>query len=496
MIVLYRSDDLTVDDPAFEAAVTESLDGPAGRRRREPRPPSGARRRPQLVSEDRHATYAVLTLAAATRTSGARRARRDRGRAAGRRAWRRRSAAGSPINRDINDMVSSDIAKAEMISLPILAVLLVVIFGSLAAASLPLAIGGVAILGAFTALRGFAQVTDVSIFAVNVVTIIGLGLAIDYGLFMVSRFREELRRNGRGRDGVEDALARTMATAGRTVAVSGVTVAISLAGLLIFPQVFLRSMGFGGMSAVLIAMVVGADPAAGPAGDARPEGRLAVPAPAVPPRLPPRPGRGPPTTSTAPGPGSRTASCAGRSSYTVGVTGAADRAGAAVPAGGVRRGRRAGAAGRHGEPRGRRDPAGGLPAERVGADPVGRHPGRPGRLPRRLRRAAVLRRRRGRRARGGRRDRGRGGRRDGPGVDRLRRRPDRRGGPRPGRRRPRRAGARRRRGAGRRPGGRARGPAGQPRLAAAVDGPVRRRDDVRAAVPGLRLDRAAGQGAW
>ena len=72
---------------------------------------------------------------------------------------------------------------------------------------------------------------------------------------MVSRFREEMRRNGRGRDGVEDALARTMATAGRTVAVSGVTVAISLAGLLIFPQVFLRSMGFGGMSAVLIAMV-------------------------------------------------------------------------------------------------------------------------------------------------------------------------------------------------------------------------------------------------
>ena len=90
-----------------------------------------------------------------------------------------------------------------------------------------------------------------SIFAVNVVTIIGLGLAIDYGLFMVSRFREEIRRQ----PDVETALARTMATAGRTVAVSGVTVAISLAGLLIFPQVFLRSMGFGGMSAVLIAMV-------------------------------------------------------------------------------------------------------------------------------------------------------------------------------------------------------------------------------------------------
>ena len=77
--------------------------------------------------------------------------------------------------------------------MPILLVLLVIIFGSLAAACLPLAIGGTAILGAFTALRAFALFTDVSVFAVNVVTIMGLGLAIDYGLFMVSRFREEIR---------------------------------------------------------------------------------------------------------------------------------------------------------------------------------------------------------------------------------------------------------------------------------------------------------------
>ena len=95
-------------------------------------------------------------------------------------------------------------------------------------------------------------VTDVSIFAVNLVTILGLGLAIDYGLFMVSRFREELRRRA---DASRTALVRTMATAGRTVAVSGLTVAVALAGLLIFPQVFLRSMGFGGMAAVLVAMV-------------------------------------------------------------------------------------------------------------------------------------------------------------------------------------------------------------------------------------------------
>jgi uncharacterized membrane protein YdfJ with MMPL/SSD domain len=155
------------------------------------------------------------------------------------------------INEDINQRVSSDIGTAETISMPVLLVLMVVIFGSLAAASLPLAIGGAAILGSFTALRGVTSFTDVSVFAVNVVTIMGLGLAIDYGLFMVSRFREEIRRQPT----VEDAVARTVATAGRTVAVSGVTVALSLAGLIIFPQVFLRSMGLGGMSAVLVAML-------------------------------------------------------------------------------------------------------------------------------------------------------------------------------------------------------------------------------------------------
>jgi RND superfamily putative drug exporter len=247
VVVLYSSDELTVDDPAFRNAVTGTLAA---------LPDdvvdatvtwfdSGA---PQLVSDDRRATYAVLTLAGD-----------EDAREAGLEAIEEDLAApgldtavggGTTINRDVNEMVGSDIARAESISMPVLAVLLVVVFGSLAAASLPLAIGGVAILGAFAALRAFTYVTDISIFAVNLVTILGLGLAIDYGLFMVSRFREEIRRQA----SVEDAVARTMATAGRTVAVSGITVAISLAGLLIFPQVFLRSMGLGGMSAVLVAM--------------------------------------------------------------------------------------------------------------------------------------------------------------------------------------------------------------------------------------------------
>jgi uncharacterized membrane protein YdfJ with MMPL/SSD domain len=249
VVVLYSSDALTVDDPAFADAVATSLaelPASAGVEQAVTYFDTGA---PQLASEDGHATFAVLTLAGS-----------EDQREAGLEVIESELTApgldvtiggGATINRDINAQVSADIATAESISLPILTVLLVIIFGSFAAASLPLAIGITAILGAFTALRGFTYVTDVSIFAVNIVTIIGLGLAIDYGLFMVSRFREEIRRQAT----VEDAVARTMATAGRTVAVSGFTVAISLAGLLIFPQVFLRSMGFGGMSAVLIAML-------------------------------------------------------------------------------------------------------------------------------------------------------------------------------------------------------------------------------------------------
>ena len=248
VVVLYRSADRTVDDPAFREAVTSTIGA---------LPPDVVQRAttfwsssaPFLVSSDRHATYAVLTLAGGEdkRTAGLEEIEGDLA-APG---LQTRVGGGTTINRDVNERVSADIATAETISMPVLAVLLVVIFGSLAAASLPLAIGGTAILGSFAALRAFSSFTDVSVFAVNIVTILGLGLAIDYGLFMTSRFREEIRRQPT----IEAALARTMATAGRTVAVSGVTVAISLAGLLIFPQVFLRSMGFGGVSAVVVAMV-------------------------------------------------------------------------------------------------------------------------------------------------------------------------------------------------------------------------------------------------
>ncbi|HEX7187140.1 MAG TPA: MMPL family transporter [Actinomycetes bacterium] len=253
VVVLYRADGAPVDTPAVRAAVEEHLAGlPSALVDRVTTTWSAGPRGAALVSDDGAATYAVVHLVADDED--------DQMTAYEELEQTLRDApdglsvelgGSKAIASDITGQVSEDIARAEQISLPIVLVLLVVVFGGLTAASLPLAVGGLAILGSFTMLRLLSLATDVSIFAVNIVTMLGLGLAIDYALFVISRFREELHA---GRT-TEQALVRTMATAGRTVAFSGITVAISLASLLFFPQVFLRSMGFGGMAAVLVAMV-------------------------------------------------------------------------------------------------------------------------------------------------------------------------------------------------------------------------------------------------
>ena len=139
----------------------------------------------------------------------------------------------------------------ETIAIPLTLLLLIVVFGGIVAALLPVAVGMVAVLGAFLTLFAVTTFTDVSIFSINLVTAMGLGLAIDYSLLVVSRFREELAR---GRD-VDAAVVRTVETAGRTVAFSALTVAVSLAALLIFPLYFLRSFAYAGVGVILVAML-------------------------------------------------------------------------------------------------------------------------------------------------------------------------------------------------------------------------------------------------
>jgi RND superfamily putative drug exporter len=154
------------------------------------------------------------------------------------------------IGNDITTQVGKSLRTAEMIAVPIILVLLVFAFGSVVAALLPLAIGMIAIFGTFAELFLFGSVTNVSIYAINLTTALGLALAIDYSLLMISRFREEL---GRGQDPT-GAVVRSVQTAGRTIVFSGATVVAALAVLLIFPLYFLRSFAYAGIGVVLISM--------------------------------------------------------------------------------------------------------------------------------------------------------------------------------------------------------------------------------------------------
>ncbi len=146
--------------------------------------------------------------------------------------------------------IEGDLAVAEAIAVPLTLLLLIAVFGGVVAALLPVGVGIAAILGALLVLLGLTELTDVSIFSLNLVTALGLGLAIDYSLFVVSRFREERSAGSE----VDRAVVRTVATAGRTVAFSAVTVAISLSALLIFPLYFLRSFAYAGIGVLVVAM--------------------------------------------------------------------------------------------------------------------------------------------------------------------------------------------------------------------------------------------------
>jgi RND superfamily putative drug exporter len=254
LVVVYSSPTLTVQDPVFQKAVTDTLAALPST------DVAGAvtyygTKAPGLVSSDGHATRVVITLAGAGQDAKSDNwdAVKDHLSAPGLST----SVGGRwAVFGDVNTQVSADIARAESISLPIVFVLSLLIFGSLVSALMPTLIGGIAVMGAFAVVRLITGVTDVSIFSINVITLLGMGLAIDYALFVVSRFREELAlAPDDSRESVRAAVVRTMTTAGRTVLFSGLIVAASLASLLLFPQNFLRSMGYGGMAAVLVAMV-------------------------------------------------------------------------------------------------------------------------------------------------------------------------------------------------------------------------------------------------
>ena len=155
------------------------------------------------------------------------------------------------VGHAITEKISQDLKVSEIISIPLTFILLAFVFGALAASAMPLIVGVAAILGAFFILYLFSLFTDVSVYALNLTTGMGLGLGIDYALLMVNRFREELHHG----KSVEDSVVATMATAGKTVFYSGLTVLVTMVSLIFFPLPFLKSFGYAGVSVVALAVV-------------------------------------------------------------------------------------------------------------------------------------------------------------------------------------------------------------------------------------------------
>ena len=161
------------------------------------------------------------------------------------------ATGGIAIFSDLNFASKRDLRRAEMITLPIVLVALVIVFGSIVAAGLPMAMGIVSVVITFALMYILGQYTDMSIFVLNIASFLGLGMAIDYSLLMVSRYREELPRRG-----VEEAIAVTCATAGKAIVFSAVTSVIGLSGLLFFQFMMLRSLGIGGITVILFSLLL------------------------------------------------------------------------------------------------------------------------------------------------------------------------------------------------------------------------------------------------
>ncbi len=248
LFVVFSSDNLTVDDPRFQRAVEEALALLAQDEavtRVDTFYTTGSQ---ALVSEDGTKTFAVVGLAQDIVT-----ATEDfpRLRSIISSKELEINVTGPPAaSSQIQDKAESDLQRAELFAFPIVAILLVLVLGSLVAAGLPLAMGFLSIVAALLGLRMLTEVTDVSLFALNITILLGLGLSIDYSFLIVNRFREELKTKD-----VPEALVTTMSTAGRAVAFSGVAVAISLLGLLFFPMNFLQSMGLGGTMVTALAAI-------------------------------------------------------------------------------------------------------------------------------------------------------------------------------------------------------------------------------------------------
>jgi RND superfamily putative drug exporter len=254
LAVVFHSDTLRAGEPAFEIAVAAAMARvPSARYVTGVRSHVLSRRQ---VSADRRTAYDVVTLDLPADESplalpGIRAALADVS-ALGVEVG---LAGGPAFYGDVQEVSESDLRRSELISLPLAALALLLVFGSVVAASLPLAVGGAAVIVALASIYLVASAAPMSIFVLNLATLLGLGLGVDYSLLMTSRFREELAGRGWRADAVEDAVGATLRTAGRAVFFSGLTVLLGLLGLVLFEFMILRSVGVAGAIVVGLAVL-------------------------------------------------------------------------------------------------------------------------------------------------------------------------------------------------------------------------------------------------
>src|SRR5215468_2293235 len=252
LTLLYRSSTLTAGDPAFQAALQESIRPLQADSRVQSimTPYDAGPAAASLISRDQHEALAIVTLKDDPQASNA--TYSDlRGELGPTGPLQVLGTGGLAINAAFNTELGHDLSTASRTSLPITAILLLLVFGTVVAALLPLGVGALAVAGGFGGIFVLARFVDVSQYATDLTALIGLGVGIDYSLFIVSRYREQLAQGDSPRESLEVA----MSTAGRSVIFSGLTVAIGLSGLLFYQGSYLATMGLGGAFAVAAAVI-------------------------------------------------------------------------------------------------------------------------------------------------------------------------------------------------------------------------------------------------
>ena len=246
LVIFYQSDSLTSDDPKFQQQVEDSVAGLSNNKY-----VSNVLDytiNPRQVSGNKHVVYEVVSLNVDPETATKSLAADEEGLKTPV-DLKMTVGGGLAFFSDVEFVTQKDLERAELVAFPVAIIALLLVFGSVVAAGLPVLVGGTSVLVILAIVFGLGNVTELSIFVLNLATLLGLGLGLDYSLFITSRYREELER---GHD-VEEAVARSIATAGKAVVFSGLTVLIGLTGLLTFNYNFLNSVGKVGIFVVLVA---------------------------------------------------------------------------------------------------------------------------------------------------------------------------------------------------------------------------------------------------